>query len=249
MESELEYHERLYSGFAQQHFARPAIRAFRAHLASHIRRTTGAGPRHRVLSLGCGIGDTELLLAPYVRELVGLDLSPTAIRQAREDAEAAGVRNTRFLEGSPDSIAPPDEPFDLIVAIFFLHHLPDVRLRPVPSMARKLLGKGGKFYALDPSRYRLSGAIGSLLLPSLMRKYQSPDERPLDAKWVVSLFRESGFECTASFYDFISTPLSGLFPGWRAGYEAARRVDNLLIRVPLVRLLGSNFELLATTND
>ena len=233
MESELEYHERLYSGFAQQHFARPAIRAFRAHLASHIRRTTGTGPRHRVLSLGCGIGDTELLLAPHVRELVGLDLSPTAIRQAREDAEAA----------------PPDEPFDLIVAIFFLHHLPDVRLRPVPSMARKLLGKGGKFYALDPSRYRLSGAIGSLLLPSLMRKYQSPDERPLDAKWVVSLFRESGFECTASFYDFISTPLSGLFPGWRAGYEAARRVDNLLIRVPLLRLLGSNFELLATTND
>ena len=36
----------------------------------------------RVLSLGCGIGDTEILLAPHVKELCGVDLSPTAIRQA-----------------------------------------------------------------------------------------------------------------------------------------------------------------------
>ena len=42
---ELDYHERLYSGFAQQHFAKPAVRALRAHMAKRILRLTGAGAR------------------------------------------------------------------------------------------------------------------------------------------------------------------------------------------------------------
>ena len=97
---ELEYHERLYAGFAQSHFARSAVRALRTHMVAHILRLTGIGRDARVLSLGCGIGDTELLLAPHVRELVGVDLSPSAIRQARADAARAGLENVRFIEGT-----------------------------------------------------------------------------------------------------------------------------------------------------
>ena len=97
---ELEYHEKLYSGFAQSHFARPAVRALRAHMVRHILTVTGAGTGSRVLSLGCGIGDTELLLAPHVGEVTGIDLSPAAIRQARADARALGIRNARFEQGT-----------------------------------------------------------------------------------------------------------------------------------------------------
>src|SRR5262245_5377071 len=100
LERELEYHEKLYSGFAQKHFARPAVRALRAHMVKRVIAKANLSRDSRVLSLGCGIGDTELLLAPHVRELVGLDLSPTAVRQAREDAAKAGIRNARFDEGS-----------------------------------------------------------------------------------------------------------------------------------------------------
>ena len=49
---ELEYHEKLYSGFAQSHFARPAVRALRAHMVWRILAMTGAGHASRVLSLG-----------------------------------------------------------------------------------------------------------------------------------------------------------------------------------------------------
>ena len=62
---ELDYHEKLYSGFAQEHFARPAVRALRADIVQRILSVTGADQTSRVLSLGCGIGDTELLLAPH----------------------------------------------------------------------------------------------------------------------------------------------------------------------------------------
>ena len=98
--AELEYHEKLYSGFAQSHFARPAVRALRQHMVGRILQQTGVGQASRVLSLGCGIGDTELLLAPRVGEVVGIDLSPAAVRQAREDAKRLGVSNARFFEGA-----------------------------------------------------------------------------------------------------------------------------------------------------
>ena len=235
---ELAYHEKLYSGFAQAHFARPAVRALRAHMARRILEATGAGPDSRVLSLGCGIGDTELLLAPYVREIVGVDLSPAAIRQAREDASRLGIRNARFEEGSSCA-----GPFDAIIAIFFLHHLPDAELAELPAKLAQMLSPKGAFYSLDPSRARLSGVVGRKLIPGLMKKYQTPDERELEGESAAALFRRAGFDVRVDMYDFGSSPLAGLFPGWRFGYRVARRLDDVLLRVPALRERGSNFEL------
>jgi len=242
LERELEYHEKLYAGFAQEHFARPAVRALRAHMVKRVLAKTGAGRQSRVLSLGCGIGDTELLLAPHVRELTGVDLSPAAVRQARQDAAAAGIANARFQEGSLESVSGQ---FDTIIAIFLLHHLPDSMLSAAPALIRERLAPGGVFYSLDPSRQRLSGMVGSLLFPRLMQKYQSPDERQLDPEETAQYFRSEKFTCRTSMYDFVSSPLAGLLPGWRAGYRAARAADEALVRIPGLKRLGSNFELLA----
>ena len=106
----------------------------RSHLVGRILQLTGAGKNSRVLSLGCGIGDTELLLAPHVAEVVGIDLSPAAIRQARADAEGLGIRNARFEQGTAASGR-----FDTVIAIFFLHHLPDAELAALPAQLRDLL--------------------------------------------------------------------------------------------------------------
>ncbi len=238
------YHERLYSGFAQRRFSQPAVRAFRTHLCAHILEITGLGADARVLSAGCGIGDTEIALAPRVREVVGVDLSPAGIRQARASAAEACISNLSFLEGTLESVAPPSGGFDLVIAIFFLHHLPDPVLAAMPGQIARLLKPGGWFYALDPSRFRLSGAVGSLLIPWIMRKHQSPDERELDAQRVAALFASAGFPVTAQYYDFVSTPLAGLFPAWRSGYRVSRRLDDLLVRIPALRRISSNFEIL-----
>jgi SAM-dependent methyltransferase len=237
-ERELEYHEKLYGGFAQRHFARPAVRALREHMVRRILRISGAGRGSRVLSLGCGIGDTELLMAPHVAEVVGLDLSPSAIRQARADAGRLGIANARFEEGSR-----AQGRFDLVFAVFFLHHLPDAELAELPEQLRELLAPGGVFYSLDPSRRRLSGVVGRLLIPGLMKRYQTPDERELDPRATAALFRRAGFDARVGIYDFGSSPLAGLLPGWRAGYRAARAADDLILKMPGLRDLGSNFEI------
>ncbi len=244
LERELEYHEKLYSGFAQQHFAKPAVRALREHMVRRILAKTCAGRDSRVLSIGCGIGDTELLLAPHVGEVVGIDLSPTAVRQANEDAANMGVNNFRAAESTLEEFE--DGKFDAVIAIFFLHHLTDEMLQDCAARIHEILPPGGMFYSLDPSRYRLSGYIGELLFPKIMAQYQTDDERQLAPGFTREFFVRAGFEpALASFYDFVSTPLAGLFPSWRAGYKCTRVLDELLIRLPLAKLMSSNFEITA----
>src|ERR1035438_1225612 len=79
-------------------------------------------------------------------------LSPAAIRQARADARAAGIRNAHFEQGTG-----AEGRFDVVIAIFFLHHLPDAELASLPHRLREQITPGGVFYSLDPSRRRLSG--------------------------------------------------------------------------------------------
>jgi SAM-dependent methyltransferase len=237
---ELAYHEKLYSGFAQRHFARPAVRLLRCHTVARILHLTGAGKESRVLSLGCGIGDTELLLAPYVGEMVGVDISPAAIRQARADAERLEIANVRFEQASD-----ADGRFDVVMAIFFLHHLPDGDLAELPRRLRDRLAPGGTFYSLDPSRRRLSGAMGRVLLPWMMKRYRTPDERELVPEATCALFENAGFDAGVNMYDFGSTPLAGLFPGWGWGYGFAREFDDWLLRYNWFRKRGSNFEVVA----
>ena len=242
---ELAHHEELYSGFAQRHFAKPAVRELRKHMVGRILKATGAGRESRVLSLGCGIGDTELLLAPHVGSVTGVDLSPAAIRQAREDARLAGLENLTFLEASADQTELGNASFDAVIGIFFLHHLPDAELQKMARSVCCWLKPGGVFYGLDPSRYRLSGALGSLLLPHLMRRYQTPDEHELKPAETVQCFAEAGLDARFRYYDFCSTPLAGLFPSWRWGYRVTRALDEALIRTPLLCAVSSNFELIA----
>ncbi|HMC60256.1 MAG TPA: class I SAM-dependent methyltransferase [Candidatus Solibacter sp.] len=270
-ERELAYHEKLYSGLAQSHFARPAVRALRRHMVAQILKLTGAGAGSRVLSLGCGIGDTELLLARHVAEVVGVDLSPAAIRQARADAEKLGVRNARFEEGGiipatttgaggatgadgatradgatgTDGAIGAAGRYDVAIAVFFLHHLPDEELDELPGRLKTTLNPGGVFYSLDPSSRRLSAAVGRRLIPNLMKKYQTADERELEPAPTAERFRRAGFETRVEMYDFGSSPLAGLFPGWAAGYRVARRLDDVLLRAAWLRRRGSNFEVVA----
>jgi SAM-dependent methyltransferase len=248
-ERELAYYEDLYSGFAQHHFAKPAVAAFRRYLAGRIltlcRERRGVTASWRVLSLGCGIGDTELLIAPHVGEIVGIDLSPKAISQARRDAERASIRNARFLASDWQEGIGGNGRFDLVLGVFFFHHLADSELAAAPRELTAALTSGGAVYALEPSARRLAGTVGKLIVPHLMKRYQTADERQLIAEDTAALFRKSGYQTTTCWFDFASTPLAGLLPSWESGYRLCRLLDHTLIRTPLVRRWSANFELFA----
>lgn len=245
LDRELAYYENAYGSYIPRLFAQPAVVQFRHYLVSRILRATAAGTYSRMLSIGCGIGDTELLLAPHVAHVTGVDLSPRAVAEANRIASARGVNNVRFTAGSWQTAQLPEAPFDIVIAIFFLHHLPEADLGVFPAQLTKVLRHGGAFYALDPSARRLSGLLGDLLVPKLMRKYQTENEHPLLPQQTAAPFRAAGFETGTRWFDFTSTPIAGLFPSWKTGYQLGRWADEVLIRVPLLRQFSSNFELIA----
>jgi SAM-dependent methyltransferase len=239
--NEREYHDQHYAAEAAL-FESPLFRRVRDRAARQFLRCTRPGPSHRILSLGCGDGSIERLLAPHVGSIVGVDISPVAIAQAR--TRSAGYANLSFTEKSPGG------PFDIVVAFAFLHHLDDPAIRDTLRTARKALRPGGLFYSSDPSRRRLVGLFRGLVRKTYDR-YHSPDERELDPQALALLFTETGFDRPAIGYsDYFLGPLAWLAPGAPPSLaRALEAMDNLALRVPLLRRYASSFYLCASSTS
>lgn len=54
-------------------------------------------PTHSVLDVACGVGTHSVALAPYVKDVLGLDASENFLGVARNDAIARGATNARFM--------------------------------------------------------------------------------------------------------------------------------------------------------
>ena len=84
----------------------------------------GAGPRWgRVLDFGCGAGRLTQALAEHADEVVGVDVSPPMLEQARQ-LDASG-RCTFVLNESQDLSQFPADSFDLVYSELVLQHLPE----------------------------------------------------------------------------------------------------------------------------
>ena len=82
-------------------------------------------PGQRVLDVGCGSG--HLLAALEPSRGVGIDISAPAVAAARE---RYGSEHLRFFEGDgadPALLAQVGGPFDVIVLVNVVTHLPDVQ--------------------------------------------------------------------------------------------------------------------------
>jgi 23S rRNA (uracil1939-C5)-methyltransferase len=58
----------------------------------------------RVMDLYCGAGNLGLALAPYVGEVVGIELVEDAVLNARDNARENGIANARFIAGDVGAV-------------------------------------------------------------------------------------------------------------------------------------------------
>jgi 2-polyprenyl-3-methyl-5-hydroxy-6-metoxy-1,4-benzoquinol methylase len=113
-------------------------------------RRLSASPRQRcrVLDIASGGGDVAIGVARKCRsagfdvEVLGVDLSPTAVDHARQNASQAGTDNVGFQ--SLDVFRDPlPENYDVVMCSLFLHHLNFDQavelLRKMAAAARKLV--------------------------------------------------------------------------------------------------------------
>lgn len=157
-----------------------------------LRRLCGAMLPKRVLSLGCGDGQFELLLAPFVEQVTALDISPQAIAAAKRDAVQAKITNVDFRCISMGELS-WDEQFDAIICLAFLHHVREEDLADFLQQVYKHLKPGGFLYSQDPSRHGVLRKIGRIVMGANYHRYHSPDERELDPNELAALLRQAGF--------------------------------------------------------
>jgi SAM-dependent methyltransferase len=101
----------------------------------------GVAPGMHVADLGCGVGTVTGELAHLVGSggrVVGVDLSPDQLAQARDRLADASLAHVTFVEASVTDTGLPDASFDLVYCRFLLLHLvePHAALREMHRLLR-----------------------------------------------------------------------------------------------------------------
>jgi cyclopropane fatty-acyl-phospholipid synthase-like methyltransferase len=122
--------------------------------------------REVVADFGCGNGVLLELIAPRVREYVGVDFSEPFVRAAEARRAARGIQNGRFVRQDIVTFcAENPSRFDAAFAIDFSEHLYDDQFVTIFSAIRGALKPGGSLYLHTPNaayfmeRLKASGVL------------------------------------------------------------------------------------------
>ena len=177
-----------------------------------LQKLSGSKKFKRVLSVGCGHGEFEILLAPYVEHITAIDISPEAIEVANSKKNKHKIENIDFKCQSFSEIN-WNEKFDSIICLAFLHHVPEQALLNFLKQAYKNLKPGGFFYSQDPNLHGILRKIGRIVLGRNYDKYHTPDERELDITDLTKIIKAAGFQSVKIKYtDFTLIPGLYMFP-------------------------------------
>jgi SAM-dependent methyltransferase len=141
----------------------------RARFWEDFLRTRCAGKR--VLEYGCGQGKYTPRLAEFGADVTAIDLSETAMENARASARAARVQ-VEFKAMDAEALDFPDRTFDLICGNAILHHL-DLD-RSFAEVARTLKADGVAIF-MEPLGHNPLINLKRRMTPTL----RTPDEHPL----------------------------------------------------------------------
>ncbi len=101
----------------------------------------------RVLDVATGGGHTAIALAPLVRDVSMLDLTPQMLVHARDFARESDVEPVGVIAAAAESIPFANQSFDLVTCRIAPHHFADVQSF-VDEVARVLV-PGGHFVLID----------------------------------------------------------------------------------------------------
>jgi len=211
-----------------------------------FRRAVPLAPGMRVLSIGSGLGHYEVAMAGEVAQVIGIDISATAVEAARERARARGVSNVEFRQAASSDLVFTAGFFDLVYSVGVFHHLPRAERALTLAQAHHWLTPRGWLYLRDPNA---RGILRRTLGP-LFRRFSSvhtPDEVALDPGTMLEETREAGFvEARIDYIDLVGGPLPWLVRArspafWRLVFA----VDRAWIEQPRLAHWSSQFALVA----
>ena len=126
----------------QEEFTKRATRGGSSITDDHLKdivELAAPKPEDEVLDVATGTGRLALALAPSVHWVLGVDLTESALDQARATAEANEIDNVDFHLGDAEELFFPDDNFDLVTCSLAFHHFPnpDVPLAEIVRVCKK----------------------------------------------------------------------------------------------------------------
>lgn len=100
-----------------------------------------------VLDVATGTGNTAFALAPFVKHITAIDLSPKMLEKGQIRADKEGVGNIHFAEGSAEHLPLQPESFTLVTSRHAPHHFTDVAA--FLSEVHHVLVPGGRLVLAD----------------------------------------------------------------------------------------------------
>ena len=117
----------------------------RADLSARAVRFIEPRGDERVLDAGTGTGALAFALAPHVAEVVGIDLVPALLAEARK--RAPEFPNVTFVDGDITRLPPDLGEFDLAATVRTIHHVwrPELVIAELARVTRR----GGRILVVD----------------------------------------------------------------------------------------------------
>jgi SAM-dependent methyltransferase len=134
----------------------------------------------RILDFGCGVGRLLVPFARIAEEVVGLDVSPSMLEEARRNCEERQLLNVSLLP-SDDDLSALSGTFDLIQSFIVFQHIPVQRGRAIFGKLLQHLRPGGiGAIHLTYSKTRFASTYG-VALPAAPSPATKPQSIPIDA--------------------------------------------------------------------
>lgn len=148
------------------------------------------GPSDRVLDLGCGWGTISCALAPFAREVVGVDFAERAVAECNANLVGTELDNVSFRVADARQTGFDAAEFDLVVAADLFEHLYPDDSEAVAGEAHRVLKPGGRFVVWTPCRSHFIEVLKN------NRVVLKPDPSHVDYKSMPRmkvLMRDAGF--------------------------------------------------------
>lgn len=182
------------------------------------------------LDYACGNGANAIKAAKAgARLAVGMDISSISVRNARQDAEAAGVGDRcRFVQADAENTQLPDSSMDVIICSGMLHHL-DLSFA-FPELAR-ILAVDGRLLAVEALDYNPLIKLYRNLTPDMRTEWEKAHILSLkDVRFAKEFFRLGEVR-----YWHILSIAGGKVPALLPMLNA---IDRVVTRIPVIQLLA-----------
>ncbi|MBK8026927.1 MAG: methyltransferase domain-containing protein [Chloroflexi bacterium] len=147
-----------------------------------------------VLDVGCGAGHVSVTVAPYVEQVVALDITLNMLRQVEILAQEKQVTNVRTQLGDAENLPFEEDQFDMVMSRYSAHHWPN----PARALSeiQRVLKPNGRFILIDIVGFEsypedtFLQCVELLRDPSHVRDYQISEWR--------RFFAQTGFSASVA---------------------------------------------------